>query len=135
MNRTQVACPESVTVVTEPQYCLHKNHYYVSSIWDEWHGLNDFSPGTDSTCYAGGIQQLEMKYNYSWRKGFSCGDSKRFSRHISIITNVKFLIGRSSKTVGDVITFLDKKCDEDDIHTITQIHTYVQKKKQNFSQN
>ena len=130
VNRTQVVCPESITVVTRPEYCLHKNHIFISSIWDEWHGQNSFSPALNSTCHAGGIQQLEMKYKTAWRKDYSAGDSKRFSRHRSIINNVKFLIGGSSKSVGDVITFLDKKCDEYNMHTITQIQVYMNKGKQ-----
>ena len=130
VNITQLVCPEIVTVVTRPEYFLHKNHNCISSILDEWHGLNAFSPQLNSTCHAGGIHQLEMKYKIAWRKNFSCGDQKRFSRHRSIITNVKFLIGRSCKSDGDVITFLDKKCDEDDIHTVSQTQMYMNKRKE-----
>ena len=60
----------------------------------------------------------------------SAGDAKRFSRHKSIITNVRFLISKSAKTHGDVITFLDRKCDEDNIHSVTLTQQYLQKKKQ-----
>ena len=126
--------PVPVVRIPIPEYCLHTRHRYVSSIWDEWYGQNDFSHDVSITFYAGGIHALELKYKASWRQHFSCGDAKRFSRHKSIITTVKFLICSSEICESDVIAFLDNKCDLDKIHSVTLTQVYLKKNKQQLFQ-
>ena len=121
---------DAVRVATIPEYSLHTKHKYVSTIWDEWYGQEAFSPDESPKFHSGGINELESKYKATWRKQMSAGEAKRFSRHKSIITNVNYLFSRSGKTLGDVITFLDQKCDEDNIHSVTLTQQYLHKKKQ-----
>lgn len=68
------------------RYSLFKNHPSFQSVWDEWHGLNLFSPAHNSSItFSGGIDGLEKDYK-GWRKAFKSAEAKLFSR-------TKFLIG------------------------------------------
>ena len=71
---------------TDVNYRLYKNHQTFQSVWDEWFGLDAFSPvNNHQIAFTGGIKGLETNKK-GWRKHFSTAENKLFSR-------TKFLIG------------------------------------------
>ena len=53
------------------------NHKSVSSMWHEWHGMGAFLLAPYPL---GGLQALEQDKTSAWRKGFSSGQAKQYSR-------------------------------------------------------
>ena len=76
------AAPAPPVVARNPgcfEYTIFAGHSSCTTIWDEWHGLNFFSPEANVKFYPGGIKKLETDFKNSWRRSFDGKAAKLFS--------------------------------------------------------
>jgi hypothetical protein len=75
----------------EFSYRIFQGHTSVTSMWNEWFGIEEFRATENNLCFPGGIEVLESKKEKgkNWRGGFSCAEQKYFSRLKYIIKCVK----------------------------------------------
>ena len=74
------------------KYAIFRSHRSITSIWNEWHGSNKFSPECNVSCFPGGVQALEVSTKGKWRTGWNAADQKLFSRLKYLVTHIKSLI-------------------------------------------
>ena len=51
----------------------------MSSVYDEWYGINKFDSNKHNNYFKGGINKLEKMYNTKWRKHYNDTQKRRFS--------------------------------------------------------
>jgi hypothetical protein len=83
---TPVAMPPG----TAAELCLQgpqlsAYHDYVSDLWEEWHGIGNY---TDKPCPSG-FEQLEQKVGSQWRRSYSAAANIRFSKLQRIVKAIK----------------------------------------------
>ena len=62
------------------------------SVWNEWHGIDEFSPECNPACVPGGVKQIEASSKGKWRGCWSSADQKLFSR-------IKYLVGYTESLI------------------------------------
>lgn len=87
-------------------YCMFKGHRTMNSIWNEWHGLQEFSPDHNPSCFLGGIRALESETKRKWRSGWSSSEQKFFSRIKFLVTHTQTLIS-SGLQESNALTQMD----------------------------
>jgi hypothetical protein len=89
------------------EYKLELNHSSVSSMWDEWLGLNAFCSTRNPKFFKGGIQALEIKFKTKWRSSFSGAEIKHFSRLKYIIQRVQQFSTKTLKSNEVALNIFD----------------------------
>ena len=70
--------------VTQDQYTMAHKYASLEDIWNEWHGLEQYSNPRDGVI--GGIEAREKRYGKKWRKHIS---SQHYSRTLRIVKLMK----------------------------------------------
>ena len=110
-----------------PLYKLYKKHRDCLSVWDEWHGLREFSSNNNGVCFSGGIQELESRYKNLWRKSFSPAECKHFSRIKSIVHWMKAIVEEMNETDVEARTKIHEMLETEDIKQVTTIEKRLRK--------
>ena len=92
-------------------------------MWEEWFGLNLFSDGP-----LGGIEALETKYKSRWRKHFSTGNQKHFSRIKLIVKCIRKICEDKKKDVDCVLIELQDECNENGVKEVTSMERYIRRR-------
>jgi hypothetical protein len=111
---------------TEPfHYCLFKGHTSYHSIYQEWYGTHDFDYNRNSSCYKGGIQELEKEYGMQWRSHFTPAEQKHFSRLKLTVLHINSVIERRGTTAEQVLMELDTFAKERNARTVTALEKLI----------
>ena len=99
---------------------LFINHKSVTSIYNEWYGLESFST------HQGGIDFLEKNLKSSWRTHFNAADQKKLSRMKFIVRKIDERAGLPGESIQSSLIYFDRLF-ANDYKSISALETYLKK--------
>jgi hypothetical protein len=108
---------------------LHPAHKSLFSIWNEWHGVDEFQDFP----VVGGLKHLEQSTGHQWRAHFSQSEKTAFSRVKSIVLGIEnYAISKQISGAMALVeldeTFQDVKCQLAKMVSWLQDSDYIPKK-------
>ena len=110
---------------------LSSDHCTPSSVYDEWMGLNDFSPDADPTRPSGGIKLLEERYKKEWRKTWTAQQEKVLSHLRVIATYILHCIDQDQGDVQCVLQQLDKEAQASGVTSLYGLEMFIKRLRKN----
>ena len=103
---TQNNQPQILELSAGVRYDIKSTFHSATEVYNAFHGLGQFSFGNKG-CYNGGYLKLEEDTKRSWRKGWSVGKQKHYSRCLNVVKCVEAISVSKNIDITAALVIMD----------------------------